>query len=186
MLAVTGSGHIEIIVSGFRIITFLLSNLSPICRYFAMLDVDEGRRSMIFGNTLRVFCCRLILAASVICAGSSTGAVWHDGNAAFAGEHEDRALAELRKFLFDASARKGFAAQDLAAGRAESDLSSYSPQIQQELLEIVSIIMTESKGNPGAASLNAVNPAGAMQSFSPAVQARIQAVARKIAAQQKK
>jgi hypothetical protein len=141
---------------------------------------------MVLGNTLRGFCCRLLVALSFLCAGLNTGTKWHDGNQAFAGEHEDRALAELRKFLFDASARKGFAAQDAAAGRAESGLSRYSPEIQQELLEIVMMIMTESKGNPGAASLNAANPAGAMQSFSPAVQARIQAVARKIAAQPKK
>ena len=131
-------------------------------------------------------CCRLLVSLTISCAGWNSGAKWVDGNVAFAREHEDRALAELRKFLFDASARKGFAAQDPAAGRAESDLSRYSPEIQQELLEIVMMIMTESKGNPGAASLNAANPAGAMQSFSPAVQARIQAVARKIAAQQKK
>lgn len=141
---------------------------------------------MVFGKNKSGVCCRLLVALSLSCSGWVAGGNWADDNLAFAGEHEDRALAELRKFLFDASARKGFAAQDAAAARAESDLSRYSPEIQQELLEIVMMIMTESKGSPGTASLNAANPSGAMQSFSPAVQARIQAIARKISAQREK
>lgn len=94
------------------------------------------------------------------------------------------ALSELEKFLFDAAARQSFAASNPQAKQANDFLTRFPPWAQQELLEIVMLIMRESRER---ASLHGEafakgGAAGAMTSFSPLVRSRVQALAARLAA----
>jgi hypothetical protein len=104
-------------------------------------------------------------------------------NTAKGSSADEQALKELQQFLFDPASLASFAQQTGGqAAAAHQDLSRYPPEIQKEILEIVMMIMRESKA--GATRHSAAFQQGgaqaAMKSFSPEVQKRISELAKKI------
>ena len=94
------------------------------------------------------------------------------------------ALADLRGFLFNPSARKDFANGKADATSANNFLGAFPQWAQNELLEIVMTIATESMldaSNHVDAYKNG-GVQGTMTSFSPAVRARVDAFIQKLSA----
>ena len=94
------------------------------------------------------------------------------------------ALSELRTFLFDSSARKSFVNGKADATASNNFLEAFPPWAQNELLEIVMTITSESMLG-SAQHVTAYQNGGAesaMGSFSPAVRARIDALFKKLEA----
>lgn len=93
------------------------------------------------------------------------------------------ALADLQKFLFDDVARRTYAAKKPDAAAANNYLESFPAWAQQELLDIVMMIMTESKGGATKHVDAYKGPGDAMaakNSFSPAVKQKIDALVNKL------
>ena len=93
-----------------------------------------------------------------------------------------KSLEKLRTFLFDAAARQKWSKDRPDAQNANSYLESFPPQIQQELLEIVMMIMHEKKEKAMShvRTFRASGAQAAQQSFSPEVNARIQRLVGKL------
>ena len=96
---------------------------------------------------------------------------------------DQAALLQMDQFLNDPAARAAAGKADPKAAQANNFLEKFPPYAQQELISIVSVIMHESKG--GAVKHQQAFAAGgalaAKSSFSPAVQARVDALMRRLA-----
>jgi len=95
---------------------------------------------------------------------------------------DQEALNAVRALLFNDTERKALGATDPKARDANNYLEQFPADAQQEILEIVMLIMTES--GEGALkhgdAFNKGGAAGAMKSFSPEVQKRIKALGEKL------
>ena len=102
----------------------------------------------------------------------------------FAQSNDDAALEELQKFLNDPSQRAGFSQGNAQATQANNFLGAFPAWVQQEIIDINMLIMREKKEGAGAHkdAYAAGGVQGAMKSFSPAVQARITALVKKLEA----
>ena len=92
------------------------------------------------------------------------------------------ALADLREFLFNPTARKDFSNGKSDATSANNFLEAFPPWAQNELLEIVMTIVTESMegSTKHVDAYKNGGVQGAMASFSPAVRARVDAFIQKL------
>lgn len=100
----------------------------------------------------------------------------------FAQSANEQALGDLRKFLFDPQARASFVHGKADASAANHFLESFPPWAQQDLLEIVMMVVTEEGANADRRSQTLARSGGlaAKNSFSPPVQAKIEALFRKL------
>ena len=87
------------------------------------------------------------------------------------------ALADLREFLFNPTARKDFSNGKSDATSANNFLEAFPPWAQNELLDIVMMIVTESMegSSKHVDAYKNGGVQGATASFSPAVRARVDA-----------
>jgi hypothetical protein len=95
------------------------------------------------------------------------------------------ALSELSTFLMDSVARRAYAKEKGGqALQVNSYVENFPPYAQKELMEIVMIIMRESKAGAmkHVDSFKQQGPEAAMSSFSPAVRSRLDALVRKLKA----
>jgi hypothetical protein len=94
----------------------------------------------------------------------------------------EAAMSMLRGFFADPAARADYASKNPAAMQAEQSLLAFPPNIQRRLEKVVLMIMQESGANAtrhvDAAKIS--GPEGAFNSFSPAVQREIQAIAKEL------
>ena len=101
--------------------------------------------------------------------------------------HDQAALMQLQSLLLNDVARRAAASQSQEGVRANQMLEGMPPYAQKEILDIVMAIMKER----GAAAsehvdvLKASGPEAAAMSLSPAIQARIQALGKRLAADEK-
>ena len=101
--------------------------------------------------------------------------------------HDQVALMQLQMLLMNDVARQAAAGQSEQGRIANQQLESMPPYAQKEILGIVMAIMKER----GAAAsehvdvLNAFGPEAAAMSLSPAIRARIQALGKRLAADEK-
>ncbi len=91
-------------------------------------------------------------------------------------------MSMLREFFADPAARAAHAAKNPEARQAEQRLSFFPPHIQKKLDKVVLMIMQESGAKAGkhVDALGASGPQGAFDSFSPAVQREIEAIAKEL------
>jgi hypothetical protein len=100
-----------------------------------------------------------------------------------AGSSDDQAaLKDLRTFLFDPKARSSFAQGKTDATQANKYLEAFPQWAQNELLEIVMMIATESMQDSAkhVSAYQAGGVKGAMDSFSPAVRERVNSFMQKL------
>lgn len=94
------------------------------------------------------------------------------------------AINQLQKMIFDGAARKAAANQTAQGKQANDFVEAFPPWATQEILEIMMMIMKES-GEGAVKHSNAYNSGGvgaARASFSPAVNARVDALIKRLAA----
>ena len=97
-------------------------------------------------------------------------------------EADPAALKELRSFLFDTNARRDFAKGKADATASNNFLEAFPSWAQTELLDIIVSIATES-GLGASQHVSSYQNGGAeaaKNSFSPAVQSRIDALFKKL------
>jgi len=94
------------------------------------------------------------------------------------------ALADLRAFLFNPTARKDFSNGKSDATAANNFLEAFPPWAQNELLDIVMMIVTESMegSSKHVDAYRNGGVQGATASFSPAVRARVDAFIQRLSA----
>ena len=94
------------------------------------------------------------------------------------------ALADLREFLFNPSARKDFSNGKADGTAANNFLEAFPPWAQNELLDIVMMIVTESMegSSKHVDAYRNGGVQGATASFSPAVRARVDAFIQRLSA----
>lgn len=104
------------------------------------------------------------------------------GNAFAQDNANDAALSMLKAFLADPASRAEYAAKNPEAKQAEQYLQQFPPHIQNRLDKIVLMIMQESleRASGHVDAMKQSGPESAFNSFSPAVQAEIQALAREL------
>lgn len=101
-----------------------------------------------------------------------------------AGNSDDQAaLKDLRTFLFDPKARSSFSQGKSDATQANKYLEAFPQWAQNELLEIVMMIASESMqdSTKHVTAYQTGGVKGAMDSFSPAVRDRVQSFMKKLA-----
>lgn len=99
------------------------------------------------------------------------------------GNSDDQvALKDLRAFLFDPKARSSFSQGKSDATQANKFLEAFPPWAQNELLEIVMMIASESMqdSTKHVTAYQTGGVKGAMDSFSPAVRDRVQSFMKKL------
>jgi hypothetical protein len=106
----------------------------------------------------------------------SVGSVFAQDNA------QTAAMSALTTFLADPAARADSVSKDPEALKAAQLIMAFPPHIQKRLENVVLMIVQESGINPNSPvdAMNRSGPEGAFQSFSPAVQREIQAIAREL------
>ncbi len=94
----------------------------------------------------------------------------------------EAAMSMLSNFFADPAARADYASKNPQALQAEQSLAQFPPNIQKRIEKIVLMIMQESGANASrhVDAKNASGAEGAFNSFSPAVQREIQALAREL------
>jgi hypothetical protein len=100
----------------------------------------------------------------------------------YAEASSDAALDELQRFLNDPARRAAFSQGRSEATQANQFLGAFPAWVQQEILDINMMIMREKRENAVVhqAALAQGGVAGAMKSFSPPVQARINALVKRL------
>jgi len=104
-------------------------------------------------------------------------------NNAFAQDkNHEAAMSMLSSFFADPAARADYASKNPQALQAEQSLSQFPPNIQKRLEKIVLMIIQESGANASkhVDAKNTSGAEGAFNSFSPAVQREIQALAKEL------
>lgn len=104
------------------------------------------------------------------------------GNVLAQDEANEAALSMLKTFLADPAMRADYAAKNPEAKQAEQNLQQFPLHIRKRLDKIVLMIMQESaeRASGNVDAMKQSGPEGAFNSFSPAVQAEIQALAREL------
>jgi hypothetical protein len=104
------------------------------------------------------------------------------GNGLAQKDTHQAAMSALTSFFADPAARADYALKNPGALQAEQSLLAFPPNIQRRLEKVVLMIMQESGANAtrhvDAAKIS--GPEGAFNSFSPAVQREIQAIAKEL------
>ncbi len=98
--------------------------------------------------------------------------------------HDEVALMQLQSLLMHDVARRAAAGQSEEGMKANQKLESMPPYAQKEMLSIIMAIMKE-RGEAASEHVDAFQASGpeaAAMSFSPAIQARIQALSKRLAA----
>jgi hypothetical protein len=92
------------------------------------------------------------------------------------------AMSTLTTFLADPAAGADSVSRNPEALKAAQLIMAFPPHVQKRLEKVVLMIVQESGANPNRSvdSMNRSGPEGAFQSFSPAVQREIQAIAREL------
>lgn len=101
----------------------------------------------------------------------------------FCNEAHNEAIQSLEKFLFNTTERRSFASQNPKAQEANNYLESFPEWAQQEVLAIVVEIMNQ-EGDSAARYGNIATNSGAAAAglqLSPAIRARISALAKRLA-----
>ncbi len=119
-----------------------------------------------------------------IVAGLTLAVALASGVAHAQDHHDEVALMQLQSLLLNDVVRRAAAGQSEEGMKANQKLESMPPYAQKEILGIVMAIM---KARREAASehvdaFQASGPEAAVLSFSPAVRARIQALSKRLAA----
>ena len=98
------------------------------------------------------------------------------------GKVDPAALDDVQKFLNDPKAREEAGRKDPKAAQVEAFFRKFPPYAQTELNEIVMMIMTESGEDAikHAKAHQQGGAQGAMNSFSPAVRARVEALQKRL------
>jgi hypothetical protein len=124
---------------------------------------------MIFKQLNLIACLIAVFAVSV-------GSVFAQDNANTA------AMSALTNFLADPAARADSVSTNPEALKAAQLIMAFPPHIQKRLENVVLMIVQDNGTNPNRSldSLSTSGPEGAFQSFSPAVQREIQAIAREL------
>ena len=117
-----------------------------------------------------------------LAAGLAIAFVFLASNAFAQDKTHEAAMSMLQGFFADPAARADYASKNPAALQAEQGLSQFPPNIQKKLENIVLMIMQESGANASRYLEEAKisGPEGAFNSFSPAVQKEIQAIAHEL------
>ena len=117
-----------------------------------------------------------MLSCIIVFLGISVSIVFAQDNANTA------AMSALTTFLADPAAGADSVSRDPEALKAAQLIMAFPPHIQKRLEKVVLMIVQESGANPNRSvdSMNRSGPEGAFQSFSPAVQREIQAIAREL------
>ncbi len=98
--------------------------------------------------------------------------------------HDQVALMQLQSLLMNDVARRAAAGQSEQGIQANQKLESMPPYAQKEILGIVMAIMQERReaASEHVDAFQASGPEAAAMSFSPAIQARIQTLSKRMAA----
>jgi hypothetical protein len=106
----------------------------------------------------------------------SAGCVFAQDNA------HSAAMSALTSVLADPAATADSVSTNPEALKAAQLVMAFPPHIQKRLENVVLMIVQESLANPNRSvdAMNTSGPEGAFQSFSPAVQREIQAIAREL------
>ncbi len=99
-------------------------------------------------------------------------------------QHDQVALMQLQSLLMNDVARRAAAGQSEEGMKANQQLESMPPYAQKEILSIIMVIMKERReaASEHVDAFQASGPEGAAMSFSPAIQARIQTLSKRMAA----
>jgi hypothetical protein len=92
------------------------------------------------------------------------------------------AMSALTSLLADPATMAASASKDPEALKAAQLIMAFPPHIQKRLENVILMIVQETLANPNRPvdAMNRSGPEGAFQSFSPAVQREIQAIAREL------
>ena len=109
------------------------------------------------------------------------------GSAYAQDRHDQVALMQLESLLMNDVARRAAAGQSEQGIQANQKLESMPPYAQKEILGIIMAIMKERReaASEHVDAFQASGPEAAAMSFSPEVQARVQALSKRLAADKK-